>query len=89
MPNYYYSPDGFNTVGPIDVNGLAALLRARTITRQTAAILEGQEEWATVGDYAGRYGRMGYRLQWCHCRFRGRGDLRWKKCSSALGGAAE
>jgi hypothetical protein len=51
MPNYYYSPDGVNTVGPIDVNGLAALLRARTITRQTAAILEGQEEWATVGDY--------------------------------------
>jgi hypothetical protein len=51
MPNYYYSTDGVNSVGPIDVNGLAALLRARTITRQTAAILEGQEAWATVGDY--------------------------------------
>jgi len=51
VPNYYYSTDGVNSGGPIDVNGLAALLRARTITRKTPAILEGQQEWGIVGDY--------------------------------------
>lgn len=51
MLGYYYSTDGVNTVGPIDINGLAALLRSRTITRQTPAIIEGQAEWLTVGDY--------------------------------------
>jgi hypothetical protein len=51
MANYFYSTDGTNIIGPLDVNALAALLRARSITRQTPCILEGQNEWGTVSDF--------------------------------------
>jgi hypothetical protein len=51
VSRYYYSTDGENAVGPIDVNGLAALLRVGTIQRTTPAIIEGQTEWGTIANF--------------------------------------